>query len=386
MADQKIAPPMRLVDTSGGTANTAIIDASGNLAIKLNSVGAVTVPVSGTFWQATQPVSGTITANIGTSGSLALDASVTGLQVSIGSTTSGQKGGLMMGAVTTAAPSYTTAQTNPLSLTTAGALRVDIGTNGQVAATQSGTWNITNISGTVSLPTGAATAAKQPALGTAGSASSDVITVQGIASMTALKVDGSAVTQPVSGTITANIGTSGSLALDATLTGGTQRTKLTDGTNNATLRTAGARFGLDVAIVDGSGNQITTFGGADTPTSPVMIYTTSSSLAAGSSTTTAHQTADLATGTYYCSGFDVSSSVPVKAALYTVLNGTQSTNPFAVVFVQAGNFGQWKPPHRQYMPFTSAGAAGFDGFRVVVTNMDGSEAADTYVTLYYQSN
>lgn len=65
-------------------------------------------------------------------------------------------------------------------------------------AAQSGTWNINNISGAISLPTGAATAAKQPALGTAGTASTDVITVQGIASMTALKVDGSAVTQPVS--------------------------------------------------------------------------------------------------------------------------------------------------------------------------------------------
>jgi len=51
------------------------------------------------------------------------------------------------------------------------------------------------------LPSGASTAAKQPALGTAGTASADVITVQGIASMTALKVDGSAVTQPVSGTV-----------------------------------------------------------------------------------------------------------------------------------------------------------------------------------------
>lgn len=70
--------------------------------------------------------------------------------------------------------------------------------SGTVAATQSGTWNINDISGTVSLPTGAATAAKQPAFGTAGTASADVITVQGIASMTALKVDGSAVTQPVS--------------------------------------------------------------------------------------------------------------------------------------------------------------------------------------------
>lgn len=48
------------------------------------------------------------------------------------------------------------------------------------------------------LPTGASTAAKQPALGTAGTASSDVITVQGIASMTALKTDGSATTQPIS--------------------------------------------------------------------------------------------------------------------------------------------------------------------------------------------
>jgi hypothetical protein len=70
--------------------------------------------------------------------------------------------------------------------------------SGTVTANQGGTWNINNVSGTVSLPTGAATAAKQPALGTAGSASTDVITVQGIASMTALKVDGSAVTQPVS--------------------------------------------------------------------------------------------------------------------------------------------------------------------------------------------
>lgn len=56
------------------------------------------------------------------------------------------------------------------------------------------------------LPSGAATAAKQPALGTAGSASSDVITVQGVSGMTAVKVDGSAVTQPVSGTVTVQDG------------------------------------------------------------------------------------------------------------------------------------------------------------------------------------
>ena len=59
------------------------------------------------------------------------------------------------------------------------------------------------------LPSGASTAAKQPALGTAGTASADVITVQGITSMTALKVDGSAVTQPISIAAALPAGTNG---------------------------------------------------------------------------------------------------------------------------------------------------------------------------------
>ena len=67
---------------------------------------------------------------------------------------------------------------------------------------------------TSALPSGASTAAKQPALGTAGTASTDVITVQGITSMTALKVDGSAVTQPVSGTVTANLSATDNAVLD----------------------------------------------------------------------------------------------------------------------------------------------------------------------------
>lgn len=52
---------------------------------------------------------------------------------------------------------------------------------GTVAATQSGTWNVTNISGTVSLPTGAATAANQStiitALGSPMQASGGSVTV-----------------------------------------------------------------------------------------------------------------------------------------------------------------------------------------------------------------
>jgi hypothetical protein len=46
--------------------------------------------------------------------------------VAQGSTTSGQSGQMVQGAVTTAAPTYTTAQTSPLSLDTSGSLRVAI--------------------------------------------------------------------------------------------------------------------------------------------------------------------------------------------------------------------------------------------------------------------
>jgi len=56
---------------------------------------------------------------------------------------------------------------------------------------------------TLPLPTGASTAAKQPALGTAGSASADVISIQGIASGTAVPVSGSlTVNPPASATAT----------------------------------------------------------------------------------------------------------------------------------------------------------------------------------------
>lgn len=101
---------------------------------------------------ATALVSGTVTANIGTSGSLALDASVTGLQVSQGSTTSGQKGGLSLGAVTTASPSYTTAQSSPLSLDTTGNLRT-------VGAISAGKGTLANQSGSSSTSSGTLMAA-----------------------------------------------------------------------------------------------------------------------------------------------------------------------------------------------------------------------------------
>ncbi len=119
---------------------------------------AVTQPVSGTVavTQSTSPwvVSGTVTANAGTNlntSLLALDATAAKLNVAQAGAIGSNTGPMVQGSVTTAAPTYTTATINPLSLTTAGALRTDASAStqpvsGTVAATQSGTWNIATVS------------------------------------------------------------------------------------------------------------------------------------------------------------------------------------------------------------------------------------------------
>ena len=132
------------------TAKTSPLSLTTGGLLRVDASGAtVTVAGSGTF-----TVSGTVTANIGTSGSLALDTSVNGILLGQNSTTSGQTGPIVQGAVTTSAPSYTTAKTSPLSLTTGGLLRVDAsGTTVTVAGsgtfTVSGTVTASNTAGDV---------------------------------------------------------------------------------------------------------------------------------------------------------------------------------------------------------------------------------------------
>lgn len=121
------------------------------------------------------------------------------------------------------------------------------------------------------LPTGAATAAKQPALGTAGTPSSDVISVQGVVGGTTLPVSGTvAATQ--SGTWTVQPGnTANTTAWLVTGLGGTfpatqsgtWSTRTQDGSGNAiTSATRGSERALTVQVVDGSGTQVTSFGGS----------------------------------------------------------------------------------------------------------------------------
>ncbi|MDP2381245.1 MAG: hypothetical protein Q8N00_00415 [Nitrospirota bacterium] len=108
----------------------------GGTAIALGQTNmSASLPVTLASNQSTLPVSlasvpSHAVTNVGTFATQESGAALTALQLidnlvaTIGSTTSGQSGALSMGAVTTAAPSYTTAQTNPLSLTPSGELRV----------------------------------------------------------------------------------------------------------------------------------------------------------------------------------------------------------------------------------------------------------------------
>ena len=186
----------------------------------------------------TQPVSGTITANAGTGNftvvqttAANLNATVTGTVtanagtgfagVGQGSTTAGQTGNLIMGAVTTAAPTYTTGQTNPLSLDTTGALRVNVvagggsggGTSSNFAAafptagTAAGFSDGTNMQGArvFDLDSGAGFQYVQGvSLRSAGAGGS----VDFGTATAPIRVDPTGTTtQPVSGTVTANAGT-----------------------------------------------------------------------------------------------------------------------------------------------------------------------------------
>jgi hypothetical protein len=100
-----------------------------------NAIGSVTV----SNFPATQPVSAAalpLPSNAAqeTGGNLAAIASSI---LSQGSSTSGQKGSLMFGAVTAAAPSYTAGQSSPLSLDASGNLRVNVMAGGGTGGTSS---------------------------------------------------------------------------------------------------------------------------------------------------------------------------------------------------------------------------------------------------------
>lgn len=117
------------------------------------------------------------------------------------------------------------------ALGTAGTASTDV-------ITVQGIASMTKLLVTPDLPTGASTAAKQPALGTAGSASADVITIQGVASMTPIlttpTTNATVNLAQVGGTNTVTAGVAGTQAV-----GGNVATNVAIGTNPINLGAQG---------------------------------------------------------------------------------------------------------------------------------------------------
>ena len=134
------------------------------------------------------------------------------------------------------------------------------------------------------LPAGASTAAKQPAIGTAGTASADVLTVQGAAGMTPLLVNGSGVTQPVSdagGSLT--VDNAGTFAVQASQAGGW--TVALGATDNAVLDDIAASLAGSLTVDDG-GSSLTVDGTvtANAGTGTFAVSAASLPLPAGAAT------------------------------------------------------------------------------------------------------
>lgn len=128
-----------------------------------NVIGAVTQ--SGT-WNAVVTNAGTFAVQVDGSALTALQLIDDVVYADDGAWTGDTSKHALVGGIYQSTPqTITDGRTAPIQLTANGYQIVSV--NGTVAATQSGTWNVTNVSGTVSLPTGAATAANQSTANTA---------------------------------------------------------------------------------------------------------------------------------------------------------------------------------------------------------------------------
>lgn len=257
------APPAQATYIGGSVTTAAPTYTTGQMnALSLTTAGALRIDGSGT----TQPVSGTVTANIGTTNGLALDATVAKLTITQGTALGANTQALVGGSVTTAAPTYTTGNINPFSLTTAGALRTDSSATTQPV---SGTVTVAqataaNLNATVVQATAANLRTQTASESTTATATGTVANLIGGAVTTAaptyttgqmnplsltttgaLRTDSSGTTQPVSGTVTVTQTTASNLnaqvqgagASGAAVTGNPVLVAGSDGTNARTLKT-----------------------------------------------------------------------------------------------------------------------------------------------------
>ena len=127
---------------------------------------------------------------------------------------------------------------------------------------------------------------------------------------------------------------------------------------------------MDVNVVAGGGESI--------PTAPVRTTGSSTDTAAAATFSLDGPSSD--STTTKVRGFDCCASVPIKAELQSVIDGAGTT--LLVMFAQAGERLEWRAPHRNFYSVAHPANAGFDGWRIVLTNLDNENAANLYTTLY----
>lgn len=247
-------PGLIIAGTDGSNAYLIKTDATGRLLTVSDPQGTAGTPaggvlsVQGVVGGQALPINGSVTANIGTTNGLALDTNLVKLTIAPGTALGSNTLSMIGGSVTTSAPSYSNGSINPISLNTAGAIRVDgsgvtqpVSGTVNVQQTTAANLNATVVQGnagsaaqswftkisdgtdTVGISTvGGAKALKVDIVQTVGGSSStadgyvttaapsytnNTARALSLTTAGALRVDGSAVTQPISGTITANAGT-----------------------------------------------------------------------------------------------------------------------------------------------------------------------------------
>jgi len=274
-----------------------------------------TVAVTGTFYQATQPISGTVTANLSATDNAVLDAIAASLAGTLTVTgggggveyTEGDTDATIVGSVVMMEVAANTIQ--PIQGTVADGLLVNLGTNNDVTVT----------SGTITTITNAV------AVTNAG-----ITTIAGAISGTEMQVD---VLSMPSTTVTAT-------NLDIRdLTHVSDSVKIGDGTDIADVIDSGTYAGIGAYILDGSGNPITSFGGgtqysdadinAD-PTGTVAMGTDGSNIFAVHTDTSGDLQIDVLTmPTVAVTGTFWQATQPVSGTFY------QATQPVSGTFYQA---------------------------------------------------
>ncbi|MEE8262729.1 MAG: hypothetical protein V3R83_09735 [Gammaproteobacteria bacterium] len=139
-----------------------------------------------------------------------------------------------------------------------------------------------------------------------------------------------------------------------------------DGSNN-----------IQALSTDTSGNLNVNVG---TPTNPSIDHVTSPNLAPAA--TVDLDGTDLGGTTQQLAQISLWSSIPWKATISSVIDGTPTTQD--IVGGQAGEPLLWTPPNKAYFNVAFAANAGFDGWRVTFLNRNDANGqnGDVYATFY----